>query len=275
MAVHTRAAAGELAHQFNEHGYVVVRQLFASNEVELIRQTFTRQGTGGPVAGLSGDARLTAGEPLAKWPRMMHPHRHPQLAVGPIALRYMLDPRIESILRQLFDDEPIAAQSMFYFKPPGARGQDFHQDNFYLRVRPGTCIAAWAAIDDSDQTNGGLLVVPGSQNMEIVCPKPSDHTRFFTTEHVDIPPGLREVPVNMQAGDVLFFNGSVIHGSYPNTTSDRFRRSFICHYVPMGCVEVASWYRPLLRFDGTEVTKEVAAGGGPCGEVQAMVKGPH
>ena len=36
-----------------------------------------------------------------------------------------------------------------------------------------------------------------------------------------------EIPVDMQAGDVLFFNGQIVHGSLPNTTTDRFRRSLI------------------------------------------------
>jgi phytanoyl-CoA hydroxylase len=35
----------------------------------------------------------------------------------------------------------------------------------------------------------------------------------------------------MEPGDVLFFGGLTIHGSYPNTTADRFRRGFICHFV--------------------------------------------
>ena len=29
----------------------------------------------------------------------------------------------------------------------------------------------------------------------------------------------------------LFFDGKTIHGSYNNQTADRWRRSFICHYV--------------------------------------------
>ena len=53
------------------------------------------------------------------------------------------------------------------------------------------------------------------------------------------------------------------------------KRSFICHHVPRSCVEVPHWYRPLLTFGGEEVVRAEAAGGGPCGETQAMVKGPH
>jgi hypothetical protein len=32
---------------------------------------------------------------------------------------------------------------MIYFKAAGARGQALHQDQYYLRVNPGTCCAAW------------------------------------------------------------------------------------------------------------------------------------
>src|SRR4030095_11035978 len=103
-------------------------------------------------------------DPLRTWPRVMHPHKF-----MPLALRYLLDSRILDLLRVLLGEEPLAAQSMFYFKPPGARGQAWHQDNFYLRVSPGTCVAAWIAIDPSDQGNGGLQLVPGTHRMEVVC----------------------------------------------------------------------------------------------------------
>ena len=35
----------------------------------------------------------------------------------------------------------------------------------------------------------------------------------------------------MEPGDTLFFDGKTIHGSDANRTADRWRRSFICHYV--------------------------------------------
>jgi ectoine hydroxylase-related dioxygenase (phytanoyl-CoA dioxygenase family) len=203
----------------------------------------------------------------------MHPHQHPELPVGPLALRLMLDRRIEAVLRDLFGAEPVAAQSMFYFKPAGARGQDLHQDNYYLRVKPGTCIAAWLAVDSADEENGGLVVVPGSNRLEIVCPERADPAIFFTGDHVDIPDGMQAIAVNMAAGDMLFFNGSLIHGSYPNRSLDRFRRAFICHYVPAESAEVSRGYRPLLRFNGDEVQSiHDATGGGPCGVPDTLTR---
>jgi ectoine hydroxylase-related dioxygenase (phytanoyl-CoA dioxygenase family) len=179
-------------------------------------------------------------------------------------MRYMLDRRIEAILAGLMGEEPVAGQSMFYFKPPGARGQELHQDNYYLRVKPGTCYAAWLAVDDADQENGGMLVVPGSGDHTVACPEKADPTRSFTSDYVPVPPGLEAVPTDLAAGDVLFFNGSVIHGSYPNTSKDRFRRAFICHYVPRASAELSPGYVP-FAFDGSRVQIAPATGGGPCG----------
>ena len=130
---------------------------------------------------------LDSSDPLAFYPRMMHPHNHGDKIVGPLSLRYMLDSRIEETLTALMGEEPVAAQSMFYFKPAGARGQELHQDNFYLRVSPGTCYAMWLAIDDADESNGGMKVVPGSHVLDISCPEKADMNVSFTDAYVPVP----------------------------------------------------------------------------------------
>jgi ectoine hydroxylase-related dioxygenase (phytanoyl-CoA dioxygenase family) len=263
--------------QFDEQGYYVARGLFPQAAMTALADAFMAQAKAGRREGLNTDARIAdPADPLYTFGRMMHPHNHPELEIGRLSLTYMLFPSVGELLELLFGGPAVAAQSMFYFKPPGARGQDFHQDNFYLRVAPGTCIAAWTAVDDADQENGGLLVVPGSHRFGIICPEKADPARFFTTEHLDIPAGYEAVPVDLKAGDVLFFNGSVIHGSYPNASRDRFRRAFICHYAPQASSEIARFYKPLYAFDGrTHDGTTWVTGGGPCGTAQDAVKGPH
>lgn len=273
-----------LQEQFDRDGFVVARGLFSAEDIAVIRDTFMKMNEHGPVEGLSeirrtkvdGDvAAYDASDPLAFYPRMMHPHRHTDKPVGPVAQRYMLDARLHPILKACMGEEPVAVQSMFYFKPPGARGQDLHQDNFYLRVKPGTCCAAWIAVDDADEENGGMMCVPNTQGCAIQCPEKSDPTLFFTTEHVEPPPGLTPQLVRLRKGDVLFFNGNVIHGSYPNTSRDRFRRSLICHYVPLGTAEMSHYYINPMRFDGTVVEYAQSEDGGPCGTLHDTVRGPH
>lgn len=267
-AIAEKALTEEQRAQFQREGYLIVRALFTQEEVAAIRAAFMELNAEGPVPGLSEiNPNYKPSDPLSFYPRMMHPHLHPEYAVGDLSMRYMLDKRVEAILTELFGEEAVAAQSMFYFKPPGARGQDFHQDNYYLRVKPGTCIAAWTAVDDADLENGGMALAPGSHTLEVFCPGRADNAQFFTTDHVDIPENMEAVPAIMKAGDVLFFNGSVIHGSYPNTSADRFRCAFICHYVPRASQEVSQGYRPLYDFNGVIADDEIGAatGGGPCG----------
>jgi len=267
-----------LVEAFHRDGFVIVPQLFSPEEVAEIRETFMAANADGPIEGLSeirrGVGGYTDDDPLAFYPRMMHPHKHQDKTVGPLSLRYLLDTRVQSVLAALMGEEPVAAQSMFYFKPPGARGQDLHQDNYYLQVSPDTCYAAWTAIDDVDQENGGMVLVPGSHTLPVLCPSPADKTLYFTDHHLEVPEGKTTVAADMKAGDVLFFNGSVIHGSPPNTSQDRFRRAFICHYVPRASAEVSHWYH-CVTFDNTPIAFAKSTMGGPCGGSWTEVKGPH
>ena len=116
--------------------------------------------------------------------------------------------------------------------------------------------------------------MPGSHKTEIQCPHVADLTQSFTTEEVDVPAGMQPVPLDLKMGDCLFFNGSVIHGSYPNTSKTRFRRAFIGHYVGESTIEMAHWYYPLHTFAGEPVTRKVAESGGVCGteEWDALMK---
>jgi phytanoyl-CoA hydroxylase len=154
---------------------------------------------------------------------------------------------------------------MFYFKPAGSRGQALHQDQRYLEVQPGTCMAAWMALDVCDEENGCLQIVPGTQNLPELCNVQADTTLSFSGTTVPLAEGMIPEPVTMQPGDVLFFNGQVIHGSFPNSSQDRFRRSLIGHYIVAEAEKVAQFYHPVLRMDGSEVELGVSQTGGPCG----------
>ena len=80
--------------------------------------------------------------------------------------------------------------------------------------------------------------------------------------------------MELKAGDVLFFNGSVIHGSTPTTSADRFRRSLIFHHVPASTVEMSHYYEA-LSFDGAKQDIATNMDGGPCGTTQELPTGPH
>jgi ectoine hydroxylase-related dioxygenase (phytanoyl-CoA dioxygenase family) len=192
---------------------------------------------------------------------MIHMHRWDELS-----LRFLIDERIRSALSQLTGaGDPYAVQTMLYFKPAGARGQALHQDNFYLRAQPSTCVAAWLALDDCDEENGCMQIVPGSHTWPLLCTITADTQKSFTDVTVPIPDDQEVRPVLMKAGDMLFFNGQLIHGSLPNTSSDRFRRALIGHYIQGDAEAVYQWYHPVLKMDGTPLAFGESPSGSTCG----------
>lgn len=245
---------------FNENGYILARGLFRPEEVQFYSDHFMHLREAGTYPGDASGVDIGSNDPLKKYPRMIHMHRWDETS-----RQWMIDPRINEHLTALTGREPIAVQTMIYFKPPQARGQALHQDQYYLRVQPGTCVAAWLALDNCDEENGCLQVIPGSQNWPLLCTTKADVSQSFTDVTVPIPPGTEARPVTMAAGDVLFFNGQLVHGSLPNRTDTRFRRSLIGHYIGGDAQEVAKYYHPALHMDGSVVELGTSEGGGACG----------
>ena len=60
----------------------------------------------------------------------------------------------------------------------------------------------------------------------------------------------------------------------PNTSTDRFRRSLIFHYVPKSTIEMSHYYEA-LSFDGAKHEIAVNMEGGPCGATQDVLTGQH
>jgi phytanoyl-CoA hydroxylase len=237
--------------EFKTQGYTIVPQLFSKEEVATyIDHYMTLRGKGTYPGDFPG-VNVNDADPLKKYPRMIHMHRWDELS-----LKWMIDPRLNAYMTAFGGGSPLAVQTMLYFKPPGARGQALHQDNYYLQVKPGTCLAAWLALDDCDEATGCLQVVPGTHDTPELCPQAADTSQSFTDVTVPLAEGMRSVPMLMKAGDVLFFNGQLVHGSFPNTTKDRFRRSLIGHYIVAEAQKVAEFYHPVLRMDGSEVRVE-------------------
>ncbi len=254
----------QLKADFDRDGYVVARSMFSPAEVAELTAAFEGIHAAGDAERLHTDNIKDPSDPLNQWPRVVHPHRF-----NATARRQMLNPAVRETLAALFDGvEPVAAQTMYYFKPPGARGQALHQDNLYLLVTPGTCIGAWTAMDICDEQNGCMLVVPGSHRGNLVCNQDgADLKQYFNSNHVPVPKGMKVVPVRMQPGDTLFFHGSLIHGSGPNRHPTRFRRSFIGHYAAGSLEKISKFYLPLVRFsDATDTEVPAMVGGGACGD---------
>jgi phytanoyl-CoA hydroxylase len=245
---------------FRRDGYVVARRGWSAAEIAELSERFERLRLAGERVPGHFEPDPTSPDPLRRTPRVLLCHQFCELSRS-----FLLDARVEETLRLLMGEEPLAVNSMYYYKPPGSRGQTFHQDNFYLLVEPATCLTVWTAVDRCDTDNGGLYLCPGTQHLPTACPELANEAESFTTHLVRPPRDAPPVPVALEPGDVLFFNGQMIHGSGPNHSS-RWRRSFICHYAPASSSQVNDYYE-VVDFQNTPQPGIASSGaGGPCGE---------
>ena len=265
----TLAAPTDAVEQFHRDGWCVVDGLFDADELSAIETFFEAYKANG-AAVFDDNFRFDQIDPAQRQVRAMHPHR-----LSDRAKRWALHPPVMDVLAALLGRPPLMVQTMYYFKPPGAKGQGMHQDNFYLQAAPATCVAAWTAIDAATVDNGCLWVVPGSHRHAIHCPKvvPGETWNDYGDSHINpFPRDAKPVRVEVPRGSTLFFGGQLIHGSGPNRTTDRSRRTFIGHYVDEATTSLSRYYHPVHDRAGRVVsTVAVNQAGGPCGDGPAGV----
>ena len=213
----------QIAH-YDEHGYLIVPNFLDDNTITTMRDHYMALRAQGPRPGDSGGTNDQPDDGNHKYPRMIHMQKWDEQSASWSAQPEILEP-----VEQLIRDEPVLNQTMLYFKPPQSRGQGLHQDEQYITIDP--LIGIWIPLDKSDRDTGQMVVVPGSHTNGIYNVEKADTQKSFTNVQTELPQDADITGLDMESGDALFFHGRTIHGSYPNTTTDRWRRTFICHYV--------------------------------------------
>lgn len=250
---------------FRRNGFLVVRDLVSPEEIaELRRHTddlmqgrLPEQNRRMRERDINGDTGTT-GQGLEAPPEHLSPEEKAQYFLRIHMLhrqlelheRYMLHPRVLDVLEAIIGPDVLALQTMLFLKPPGKPGQGWHQDRFYIPTHPDTLCGAWIAIDDCDELNGAMWMALGSGAEPVFPPHANlgynafGHRALGGIEYVNgvsdpddarndlakIADKYPQVLVPAKAGDVVFFNGHILHRSKKNFTEDRYRRSFVSHY---------------------------------------------
>ena len=124
------------------------------------------------------------------------------------------------------------------YKPPRVGGPtDWHQDHPYWPIiQPADLVSAWVALDDADEENGCMWMVPGSHkwgphrggtigtNRDDFSPAPD---LSLLPEGIDVTP----VPMPVKKGHAGLHHCLTWHGSPPNR-SERGRPAIAVHYMP-------------------------------------------
>ena len=102
----------------------------------------------------------------------------------------------------------------------------------------------WVALDDATEDNGCLMVIKGSQQSGYLWPQ-SPHNRPDEFDEGPASHGFDDtgaVPVVLRAGDVLYFNGYLLHSSRRNRTQSQTRRALVIH--AMNAWSLLPWSNP-------------------------------
>lgn len=252
-----------LKEEFDRTGFCIADNLFSEDNLQEIETFFEDFKTSGGKV-FDQDKVYEEVDPTKSQVRARQPHRYSRKVTA-----WMTHPAVAEVLEVLLGQPPLGAQTMYYYKPPGAKGQAMHQDNFYLLAQPSTCIAAWTPIDSADEENGCLYIAPKSQEFDIICPeKGAERWMNYGEGHITkFPRETKPVAVPVKRGQTLFFGGNVIHGSGPNRSKTRSRRTFIGHYVDNATESLARHYHPVINMQQEIVSGiTIHEGGGPCGD---------
>lgn len=158
--------------------------------------------------------------------------------------QHIQDERRLAIAHQLVGEDLFCPNDLYFLKPPGTgKAVAWHQDSWYFRNTyqssrgtpvEKTVVGTWLAIDDADEENGCLWVIPGTHKDGVVDHATDDNADdvFLGKNIPKITPEMEEraIPVEVPKGALVVFNNTLLHRSTPNR-SDRYRRAYVVHYM--------------------------------------------
>lgn len=198
--------------QFERDGYVVIPMLDA-DEVAELRRRFEALGSA------PGDPQLACHSSFHTYDRDYKRNVHR-------AVSEVLAPHVE----QHLDRQRMLPSNFIVKWPSGMSGFGLHQDLTLVDEAEHRSAEVWVALDDTNERNGQLWMVPGSHRwiptMRGINAFPFP---FGATAERIIERHARPVPV--QAGDAVIFNHAILHFSQPNR-SDAPRMVAITDVIP-------------------------------------------
>lgn len=228
--------------EYRERGYVILRGVFAADEIAALKRSFDRAYAEGMCHH-------------ATWRhqnRVIWVQEHPQVGrfvsgcqwqswVDPVLDRVRYDPRMLAILRPLIGEDIKQIINQMHWKVPGTGyNWGLHQD---VRSRtPAHCfrelgtsyVQTAIGIDRHWAGNGAMKLMPFSHrrgNLQLDGGASHHYdTREDAVAKAGFDPGAL-VDCELAEGDVALWGPYMIHGGGINTTSDNYRRLYINGYV--------------------------------------------
>jgi phytanoyl-CoA hydroxylase len=143
-------------------------------------------------------------------------------------------PALAGRLGQLFGPRVVLSQAhhncIMTKSPRYSSATGWHRDVRYWRFERPELVSVWLALGREERRNGCLLVLPGTHRVAI------DSAQLDAAEFLrpDLPENAallaRARPVELEAGDTLFFDARLFHAASSNATAEiKFSAVFTYH----------------------------------------------
>ena len=162
---------------------------------------------------------------------------------------FYFDGPLVGFAQQIIGPNIKGATSQLTFKMRGnTKPVGWHQDNGYGHLSPYNTLTCLTALDDADQDNGCLWLIPRSnqQGQIEVGAAGSAEQRAAQTELIVDADDSKAVAMPMKAGECLIFSCWTLHKSDGNMSQTRDRRILFLRYADADAVEVYRGNAPRL-----------------------------
>jgi ectoine hydroxylase-related dioxygenase (phytanoyl-CoA dioxygenase family) len=159
----------------------------------------------------------------------------------------MVDARTVDMVADLVGPNVKFHHCKINLKLPGARTEvAYHQDFAYTPHTNDDIVTALLFLDDIDETNGCLTVVPGSHRGPMLSLFDGGRFTGGVSPEEEKAALARSVPCTGKAGSVCLMHTKLLHGSAANG-SDVSRGLYICVYTAADAVPIARNPMPSLN----------------------------
>lgn len=154
----------------------------------------------------------------------------------PVYYKFSRQAKFYELMMELGQKKPALIQSMFIFKQPlFGDAVPAHQDATFLYTEPSSAIGLWFALEDANEENGCLWVLPkGHQGpLEHRFMREKNSLVFNHKQKIHWPIE-KFVPVRVKAGDAIILHGLLPHFSEQNLSA-KTRHAMTIHFIDKKC----------------------------------------
>lgn len=204
--------------QFNENGFIVIKDFFGSEIIEEIKTA---------IISFSNWDVMREKDVVFEGDEANRDFKYIQ------NINYYVPKCHKVLTNSLFDKVAELLGEEVYFVnmeihnkvPKVGTFTPAHQDNFYFQLSPPSSLTAYIPLEmHSANVNGGLKFLKGTNKLGTLNHKSSTVKAFSSLLELDNPEDYEEYGTDIGPGDIVFHHANTVHYADGNT-SDHHRRS--------------------------------------------------